>query len=89
VTGPQRPTAALSLGVDTLAQALALWATRDDAKAQPEVRRAANTAVGAIDAMLAELHRIRSGLVAEARAADAAALARADAMLAKCRDGAR
>jgi hypothetical protein len=72
-----------------LGGSLALWATRDDAKAQPEVRQAANTAVDAIDAMLGELHRIRSGLVAEVRAADDATNARVDELLARCRDGAR
>jgi hypothetical protein len=40
-----------------LGVALATWATRDGSKAQPGVRQAANTAMDAIDAMLAELHR--------------------------------
>jgi hypothetical protein len=79
------PTAALRLGVDTLAQALALWATRDNGKAQPEVRQAANTAVDAIDAMLRELHSVRSRVVAEIRQADDAAIARADELLASLR----
>jgi hypothetical protein len=83
VSGQPHPTAALSLGVDTLAQALALWATRDDSKAQPEVRRAANTAVEAIDGMVAELRSIRSRLVAEVRQSDDAAMARSAELLAR------
>ena len=50
--------------------ALATWATRDDSKAQPEVRQAANTAMDAIHAMLAELHHARASLVTEIRQAD-------------------
>lgn len=50
--------------------ALAQWAVRDDSKADPEARRAANTAMEAIDAMLAELHAVRSRLVAEKRQSD-------------------
>ncbi len=64
-----------------LAVALAQWETRDDSKAQPEVRRAANTAMDAIDTMLAELHAMRSRLVGEIRASDDASAARADALL--------
>ena len=37
-----------------LGVALARWAERDDARAQPEVRQAANTTMDAIDAMLAK-----------------------------------
>jgi hypothetical protein len=68
-----------------LAIALAQWETRDDGKAQPEVRRAANTAMDTIDAMLRDLHAMRSRLVGEIRQADDASAARADAMLAKAR----
>jgi rubrerythrin len=71
-----------------LATALGQWARRDDSKAQPEVTRAGHTAVEAIDAMLAELHRARQQLVGEIRQADNAAMARADALLARYRDGA-
>jgi hypothetical protein len=74
--------------VGVLSVALAQWETRDDSKAQPEVRRAANTAMDAIDAMLRELHQMRSRLVAEIRDSDDAAAARADAMLAGARAGA-
>jgi hypothetical protein len=71
-----------------LGAALALWATRDDSKAQPEVTRASHAAVEAIDAMLAGLHRARQQLVGEIRQAQDAAMARADALLARYRDGA-
>ena len=65
-----------------LGVALAQWMARNDSKAEPGVRRAANTAMDAIDAMLAALHALRSRLVTEIRASDDAAAARADAMLA-------
>lgn len=62
--------------------ALAQWAARDDTRPQPEVRQAANTAMDAIDSMLAELHQLRARLVSEIRASDDLAAARADALLA-------
>ena len=65
-----------------LSGALATWAARDDSRAQPDVRLAANTAMDAIDAMLAGLHTQRAALVAEIRASDDATGARVDAMLA-------
>ena len=65
-----------------LAAALAQWATRDDSRPQAGVRRAANTAMDAIDAMLAELHALRSRLTGEMRASDDATAARVDALLA-------
>ena len=68
-----------------LAVALAQWEARDDGKAQPEVRRAANTAMDTIDAMLRELHVMRSRLVGEIRDNDDIRNARVDAMLAKAR----
>jgi hypothetical protein len=68
-----------------LGVALAQWMARDDTKAEPAVRRAANTAMDAIDAMLAELHQLRARLVSEIRASDDSAAARADAMLAEVR----
>ena len=72
-----------------LAVALGQWEDRDDSRAQPEVRRAANTAMDAIDSMLRELHAMRARLVGEIRASDASAAARADALLAECQaDGA-
>jgi hypothetical protein len=62
--------------------ALGQWEGRDDSTAQPGVRRAANTAMDEIDAMLAELHRMRSRLIGEIRGADDATAVRVDAMLA-------
>ncbi len=52
--------------------ALAQWMARDDSKAQPEVRRTANTAMDEIDAMLREL---RARLIGEIRASDDASAA--------------
>lgn len=74
---------------DALSGALAAWATRDDSKAQPDAREAANTAMASIDTMLAELHSARSALLAEIRASDDATAARVDALLAQAaiRDG--
>jgi hypothetical protein len=64
-----------------LAAALARWETRDDSKPQPEIRRAANTAMDSIDAMLTDLYRIRQRLVGEIRDSDDRAAARADELL--------
>lgn len=71
-----------------LAVALAQWAARDETRADPHARRAANTAMDAIDAALAEFYQLRARLVSEIRASDDAADARADALLA-ARPGAR
>ena len=65
-----------------MAVALAQWETRDDSKAQPDIRRAANTAMDAIDEMLGELYAMRSRLVTEIRDSDDKAAVRCDAMLA-------
>jgi hypothetical protein len=80
-------TARFGRDLDALGAALALWATRDDSKAQPEVTRAGHAAVEAIDAMLGELHRARQQLVGEIREHQDTGLARADALLARYRDG--
>ena len=77
------PAAALENAAAVLSGALATWASRDDSKAQPEVRQAANTAMTAIDTMLGGLHEARRVLVAEIRAADDASDARIDALLAE------
>jgi hypothetical protein len=69
-----------------LGVALAQWMARDDTKAQPAVRQAANAAMDAIDAMLRELHTLRGRLVFEIRNSDDVNDARADALLR--RDGA-
>ena len=69
-----------------LAVALAQWMARDDTKAQPEIRRAANTAIDTIDNMLRELYELRARLVTETRQADDAAAARVDELLRQCRE---
>ena len=66
-----------------LAVALAQWAARDDSKADPHARRAANTAMNAVDSMLAGLHELRARLVTEIRASDDAFNARVDEQLAQ------
>lgn len=58
-----------------LSIALGQWEDGDDAKPQPEVRQAANTAMDAIDVMVRELYRMRSRLVGEIRASDDATAA--------------
>ena len=78
-------TSELDRDLRALADALELWSDRDDSKAQPEVREAANTAIDRIDRMLAALHQARAELVSEIRASDDAAIARATALLARLR----
>jgi hypothetical protein len=68
-----------------LGVALAQWMARDNNKAEPAVRQAANTAMEEIDAMLSELHALRARLVGEIRISDDASAARADALLAASR----
>ena len=77
---------ALDAQLGVLGIALAQWAVRDDTKAQPEIRQAANVAVATVDDMLATLHRLRGQLVSEVRQSDDASAARADALLAKYRE---
>jgi hypothetical protein len=67
--------------VDDLGVGLAVWSYRREPDAH--ARRAAAEAVGAIDAALAALHRIRAQLVAEVRRADDEAAARVDQLLAR------
>ncbi len=67
-----------------LGVALAQWMARDDSRAEPEVRRAANTAMDMIDAMQAELYLLRARLVSEIRASDDQAAVRVDDLLARC-----
>jgi hypothetical protein len=67
-----------------LGVALAQW---EDPKPQPEVRRAANVAMGEIDRMLRELHAMRQRLVGEIRISDDASMARSGALLAEHRNG--
>lgn len=61
--------------------ALAQWAARDDSRADAAIRRAANTALDSIDAMLAELHGLRADLIGQIRRSDDLAAERADALL--------
>jgi hypothetical protein len=69
--------------VGALSIALGQWENRDEAKAQPAVRRAANEAMDTIDAMIAELYAMRSRLVGEIRASDDIHGARIDVMLSR------
>lgn len=85
MTGYDSALSALRGHVGELGPALALWETRDDTKAQPGIRQAANDAVDAIDAALRELHGIRSRLIPEMRSSDDATAVRADEMLARLR----
>ena len=64
-----------------LGTALATWHARDDSGPCPDARRAANAAVGAVDAALAALHTLRQSLVSEIKASDDATAARVDALL--------
>lgn len=72
--------------VDLLAVSLAQWAYRDDTRAQPQVRQAANHAIEAIDAAQRELTAIRARLVGEIRQADDAAMHRSGELLDRIRD---
>lgn len=82
------PTASLQDHAATLSRALSTWARRDDSRAEPEVRQAANVAMETIDAMLAALHQMRRDLGVQMNISDDAAIARADALLAEGgRDG--
>jgi len=78
---------ALEAATTSLAITLGHWETRDDTRPQPEVRRAANTAMDAIDAMVRELYAMRSRLVTEIRASDDATGARVDRLLREAGDG--
>ena len=69
-----------------LGVALAQWMARDDTRADPHARRAANTAMDALDAMLRELYELRSRLLTEIRESDDQTAARVDAMLARSKE---
>jgi hypothetical protein len=71
--------------VDNLGPWLAIWQARTEPDAH--ARRCAADAVNSIDTALAELHGIRAELVTQLRQADDQAAARADALLARTRDG--
>jgi hypothetical protein len=85
VTAYDSALSALRGHLGELEAALALWASRDDTKAQPEVRQAAKDAMDAVDTALRELHSIRGQLVGEIRASDDATAVRAAELLARVR----
>ena len=87
VTGrqPYHVHARLEDPMGVLAIALGQWEDRDETRPQPEVRRAANTAMDEIDLMLRELHAMRARLVSEIRASDDTSASRADALLERLR----
>jgi hypothetical protein len=74
-------TKTLQSHVDRLDDALTVWDGRDDDRPQSGVRAAANTAVDAIDALLRDLHAMRTALLSEIRVSDDAAGVRVDALL--------
>jgi len=86
VTGYDSAVSALRGHLGELETVLALWASRDDTKAQPGVRQAANDAVDAADAALRELHGLRSRLIPEIRSADDATMARTEELLRRLRE---
>jgi len=81
------PVTSLREQADALGTALAQWGQRETAADKAAARRAGSAAVNAIDAMLRDLYLIRGRLVSEIRAADDAAMARTDALLARRWDG--
>ena len=66
--------------IGVLAVALAEWAARSDDRPDADARRAANRAMDALDAALAELYELRSLLVGEIRESDDQAAVRVDAI---------
>ena len=78
-------TGALEDYLGVAAVGLAQWETRDDTRAQPHIRHAANDALDAIDAMLRDLQLMRSRLVGEMRVSDDVAMDRSAALLERSR----
>ena len=74
---------ALHNHVDNLGPWIGIWEARHEPDAH--ARRCASDAIDTIDGALAALHRIRGELVTQVRAADDAAAARADELLARTR----
>jgi hypothetical protein len=70
------PVASLRDRAGILGMALAQWAERGTAPDQAAARRAASTAVDAIDALLGDLYLLRGRLVQEIRQAEAPARCR-------------
>ena len=75
----------LGIPLGVLAADLGHWEGRDDTRAQPHVRRAANEAVDIMDAMLGVLHAMRRRLVSEMRESDDAAMRRSAEVLERSR----
>ncbi len=71
------------------AENIPLWVAIWQARREPDAhaRRCAADAIGAADEALAAIHRIRAELVTQVRRADDQAAARADALVARTRDG--
>ena len=74
------PLSTIRDAVENTAAWLAIWEARNEPDAH--ARRCASDAVDAVDAMLAELHRLRTRLISDIRASDDAAAVRADKLLA-------
>ena len=72
--------------IGDLAVALAQWAARSVDRPDADARRAANRAMDALDAALAELHELRSRLLTEIRESDDQTAARVDDLLARCKE---
>lgn len=79
------PLSALCSHVEDVATWLAVWEARSEPDAH--ARRCAGNAVDAIDAALRDLHSVRQQLIGEIRDSDDATAARADALLARAREG--
>lgn len=79
------PLSAVRSRLDDLGGYLPVWSARTEPDAH--ARRCANDAMDAIDSIQAELHRIRARLITETRQADDDTAARADALLARIREG--
>ncbi len=76
------PLAGLHGDLGLLGVSVAQWDARTGHGTAAE-RKAASTAVGALDSMLRHLYLIRGRLLREASTADAAAAAQADALLSR------
>jgi hypothetical protein len=85
-TGPDPWDSDLSVIRDS-AESIPVWAAIWQARTEPDAhaRRCAADAIGAADAALAALHRIRARLVTETRQADDEAADRVDRLLARLR----
>ena len=70
------PMTSLRERTSVLAVALAQWADRDTAQDKAAAKRAGNTVVDAIDALLRDLYLLRGSLVQQIRQADDGARSR-------------